>query len=82
MNHPYIADAVRTPRGKGNDKGSLRSLKPASLLAQSLRALASRTGVDTHQVSDAVFGCVSQTGEQGTSVGTLALPLAGWSDKS
>lgn len=81
MNHPYIADAVRTPRGKGNDKGSLRSLKPASLLAQSLRALASRTGVDTHQVSDAVFGCVSQTGEQGTSVGTLALPLAGWSDQ-
>ena len=80
MNHAWIADAVRTPRGKGNDKGSLKSVKPAVLLAQTLRALAHRTGLDTGLVNDAIFGCVSQTGDQGTSVGTLALPLAGWSD--
>ena len=81
MPHAYIADAVRTPRGKGNDKGSLKGVKPAELLAQALRALATRTRVDTAQVNDAVFGCVSQTGEQGSSVGTLALPLAHWSDR-
>ena len=81
MNHAYIADAVRTPRGKGNDKGSLKSVQPAELLAQALRALATRTRLDTSQVNDAVFGCVSQTGDQGTSVGTLALPLAGWSEQ-
>ncbi|MCZ4315990.1 acetyl-CoA C-acyltransferase [Comamonadaceae bacterium G21597-S1] len=80
MTHAYIADAVRTPRGRGNDKGSLKPLKPAELLAQTLRALAERTALDTAQVSDAVFGCVSQTGEQGASVGTVALPLAGWND--
>ncbi len=80
MTHAYIADAVRTPRGRGNDKGSLKPVKPAELLAQALRALAERTAVDTAQVSDAVFGCVSQTGEQGSSVGTVALPLAGWND--
>ncbi|MEZ5638905.1 MAG: acetyl-CoA C-acyltransferase [Burkholderiaceae bacterium] len=80
MTHAYIADTVRTPRGRGNDKGSLKPVKPAELLAQALRALAERTALDTAQVSDAVFGCVSQTGEQGASVGTMALPLAGWND--
>ena len=80
MTHAYIADAVRTPRGRGNDKGSLKPVKPAELLAQTLRALAHRTALDTAQVSDAVFGCVTQTADQGASVGTLALPLAGWSD--
>lgn len=80
MTHAYIAEAVRTPRGKGNDKGSLKSVKPAVLLAQALRALSERTSVDTTQINDAIFGCVTQTGDQGTSVGTLALPLAGWSD--
>jgi len=80
MNHAYIADAVRTPRGKGNDKGSLKSIKPAVLLAQALRALAERTALDTQRVNDAIFGCVTQVADQGASVGTLALPLAGWSD--
>jgi acetyl-CoA C-acetyltransferase len=80
MNHAWIAAAVRTPRGKGNDKGSLKGVKPAVLLAQALRALAQRTALDTSRVNDAIFGCVTQTGDQGASVGTLALPLAGWSD--
>ena len=78
--HALIAEAVRTPRGRGNEKGSLKSIKPAELLAQALRALAERTSLDTAQVSDAIIGCVTQTGDQGTSVGALALPLARWSD--
>ena len=81
MTYAVIAEAVRTPRGKGNDKGSLKSLKPAELLAQALVELVRRSGVDTALINDAIFGCVSQTGEQGSSVGTLALPLAGWSDQ-
>jgi acetyl-CoA C-acetyltransferase len=81
MNPVYIAQAVRTARGKGNDKGSLRSLKPAQLLAQTLRGLAERSEVDTAHINDAIIGCVTQTGDQGSSVGVLALPLAGWSDK-
>ena len=80
MTHAYIADAVRTPRGRGNDKGSIKTVKPAELLAQTLRALAQRISLDTALVSDAIFGCVTQTGEQGASVGTMALPLAGWDD--
>ena len=49
MTHAYIADTVRTPRGRGNDKGSLKPVKPAELLAQALRALAERTALDTAQ---------------------------------
>ncbi|MEO6623371.1 MAG: acetyl-CoA C-acyltransferase [Burkholderiaceae bacterium] len=80
MNHAYIAEALRTPRGRGNDKGSIKGVKPALLLAQVLRGLAQRTALDTREVNDAIFGCVTQTADQGASVGTLALPLAGWSD--
>ncbi len=65
MTHAFIADAVRTPRGRGNDKGSLRTIKPAEPLAQTLRALAKRTSLDTSLVSDAIFGCVTQTPTRG-----------------
>ena len=75
-----IADAVRTPRGRGNDKGALRHIAPADLLAHSLRALAARTGIDTAAVTDAIFGCVTQTGGQGANIGKLGLISAGWSD--
>ncbi len=80
MTHACIIDAVRTPRGKGNARGSLVGIKPALLLAQALQALAQRSALDTTQVNDAIFGCVTQTGEQGANVGALALALARWSD--
>ncbi|MBL8380026.1 MAG: acetyl-CoA C-acyltransferase [Burkholderiales bacterium] len=76
----YIIDAVRTPRGRGNDRGALKGLAPAELLAQSLRALARRTGVDTAMVEDGIFGCVTQTAGQGSNIGKLGLIAAGWSD--
>ncbi|MBL8382976.1 MAG: acetyl-CoA C-acyltransferase [Burkholderiales bacterium] len=75
-----IVDAVRTPRGRGNDKGALRTIAPAALLGQPLRALAERTGVDTATVADGIFGCVTQTAEQGSNVGKLGLIAARWSD--
>jgi acetyl-CoA C-acetyltransferase len=76
----FVVDAVRTPRGRGNDKGSLKVVKPVELLAQTLRALKARTRFDESQVADAIFGCVTQTADQGTNIGKLALIAAGWSD--
>lgn len=76
----YVVDAVRTPRGRGNDKGSLKVVKPVELLAQTLRALRTRTPFDDSQVADAIFGCVTQTADQGTNIGKLAMIAAGWSD--
>lgn len=80
MTQAFIIDAVRSPRGRGNDKGALKGVKPVDLLAQQLVALQARTGVDTAQVCDGLFGCVTQTAEQGSNIGKLALVRAGWSD--
>ena len=80
MTQAYIVDAVRSPRGRGSDKGALKGIKPVELLAQQLKALQERTGVDTREVVDGIFGCVTQTAEQGTNIGKLALVRAGWSD--
>jgi len=75
-----IIEALRSPRGRGNDKGALRSLKPVQLLASQFSALAERTGLDTGLVEDVFVGCVTQTGEQGAHIGKLALIQAQWSD--
>ena len=80
MSHPLIIEALRSPRGRGNDKGALRQVKPVDLLAQQLTALAKRTGLNTAQVSDTLIGCVTQTAEQGANIAKLSLVRAGWHD--
>ena len=80
MNHPLIIEALRSPRGRGNDKGALRQIKPVDLLAQQLTALAKRTGLNTAQVSDTLIGCVTQTTDQGANIAKLSLVRAGWHD--
>ena len=80
MNHPLIIEALRSPRGRGNDKGALRQVKPVDLLAQQLIALSKRTGLNTAQVSDTLIGCVTQTADQGANIAKLSLVRAGWHD--
>jgi acetyl-CoA C-acetyltransferase len=80
MSHPLIIEALRSPRGRGNDRGALRQFKPVDLLAQQLTALAKRTGLNTAQVSDTLIGCVTQTAEQGANIAKLSLVRAGWHD--
>jgi acetyl-CoA C-acetyltransferase len=53
---------------------------PIALLGGLLRELAGRTQLETAQVSEAIIGCVTQTGEQGGNVGRCAAIEAGWSD--
>ena len=78
-----IIDAVRSPMGKGRaargDRpgGILSSLHPAELLAQVLRRLVDRTGIDPGVVDDVIAGCVSQVGEQSGPVGRFAWLAAG-----
>ena len=80
MSHPLIIEALRSPRGRGNDKGALRQIKPVDLLAQQLTALAKRTGLNTAQVSDTLIGCVTQTADQGANIAKMSLVRAGWHD--
>ncbi len=52
-----IIDACRTPRGVGKiGKGALSGIHPQQLGATVLRALAERTGIDTADVDDIIWG--------------------------
>ena len=75
----YIIDSVRTPRGRGKaGAGALSGIHPQELLAQTLNALADRTGIDKANVDDVVVGCVTQAGEQGACIARFAALQAGF----
>jgi acetyl-CoA C-acetyltransferase len=73
----WIVDVVRTPRGKGRPDGGLHDVHPQELLAQCLRALATRVGFDPVEVDDVIAGNGILTGDH-DAVGRLATLLAGW----
>ena len=69
MNEAWIIDACRTPRGIGKKgKGALAHLHPQHLGATVLAALAERTGIDTAEVDDIIFGTSNQRGQQQSSL--------------
>ncbi|HEY7106181.1 MAG TPA: acetyl-CoA C-acetyltransferase [Acidimicrobiia bacterium] len=80
MADAWVIDVVRTPRGKGRPDGALHSVHPQELLAQCLRALASRVGFDPVEVDDVVAGNGIQWGDHGDCIGRLSALLAGWPD--
>lgn len=81
MTDAFIIDAVRTPRGRGKaEKGGLSSVHPQELLAQTLRAVVERTGVDPNDIDDAIMGTVTQAGEQGACIARNAVLAAGLPD--
>lgn len=61
----YIYDTTRTPRGKGKKDGSLHEVSAVRLSAEVLNQLQDRTGFDSKDVDDVIWGNVSQVGEQG-----------------
>ncbi len=76
MQEAVIVDAVRTPGGKRN--GKLSNWHPASLAAETLKALAERNQLDPALVDDVVMGCVMQVGPQSLNIGRNAVLAAGW----
>jgi len=79
MPNAFIIDAVRTPRGRGKrGKGALTEIHPQALFAETLTALARRTGVSAADVDDVVVGCVSQVGDQGANIARNAVLAADW----
>jgi len=78
MTQAYLYDHVRTPRGRGRSNGALHELPPIELIAQLLRALQSRNGLDTSLVDDVVLGVVQPVGEQGCDIARTAVLHAGW----
>ncbi len=80
MTEAYIYDAVRTPRGKGRSDGSLHEITALNLSVQVLEALRDRNNIDTAEVEDVAFGCVSPVGEQGAVITRTAVMNAGYAE--
>jgi acetyl-CoA C-acetyltransferase len=79
MNEAWIIDACRTPRGIGKQgKGALADMHPQHLGATVLKALAERTGIDTAEVDDIIWGTSTQRGTQGGDLGRMAALDAGY----
>ncbi|MCV2369691.1 3-oxoadipyl-CoA thiolase [Roseateles oligotrophus] len=75
-NQAYICDAIRTPFGRYG--GALSSVRADDLGAIPLRALMSRNpGVDWESVSDLLYGCANQAGEDNRNVARMSALLAG-----
>jgi 3-oxoadipyl-CoA thiolase len=76
MTQAFICDAIRTPFGRYG--GALSGVRTDDLAAVSLAALMARNPhVDWQGVTDVVYGCVNQAGEDNRNVAHMASLLAG-----
>lgn len=79
MNQAVIVDAVRTPTGKRG--GRLSGIHAVDLGAIPLKALIERNDLDPSLVDDVIYGCVTQSGEQGINVARNTLLSAGFPEE-
>ena len=76
MTQAYIVDAIRTPFGRYG--GALSSVRTDDLGAIPIRALMARNpSVDWAAVTDVLYGCANQAGEDNRNVAHMASLLAG-----
>ena len=72
----YICDAIRTPFGRYG--GALSSVRADDLGAIPIKALMERNpGVDWAAVTDVLYGCANQAGEDNRNVAHMSSLLAG-----
>ena len=76
MTHAYIVDAIRTPFGRYG--GALSTVRTDDLGAIPIRALMTRNpSVDWAAVTDVLYGCATQAGEDNRNVAHMSSLLAG-----
>jgi acetyl-CoA C-acetyltransferase len=79
MADALIIDACRTPRGVGKaGKGALSGIHPQQLGSTVLRALAERTGINTADVDDIIWGTSAQVAQQSGDLGRMSALDAGY----
>ena len=76
MKEVVIVDALRSPIGKAG--GALSVIRPDDLLADVLKGLITRTGIDPALIEDVYAGCGNQAGEDNRDVARMAVLLAGF----
>ena len=76
MQQAFICDAIRTPFGRYG--GALSSVRADDLGAIPIRALMARNpSVDWAAVTDVLYGCANQAGEDNRNVARMSALLAG-----
>ena len=80
MRHIVIAGYARSPFTLAK-KGALTRVRPDDLVADVVRALVQRTGIDPAEIEDLILGCAFPEGEQGLNMARLValqadLPLS------
>jgi acetyl-CoA acyltransferase len=76
MTQAYICDAIRTPFGRYG--GALSSVRADDLGAIPIAALMARNpGVDWAAITDVLYGCANQAGEDNRNVARMSALLAG-----
>ena len=78
MSEAFIISAVRTPVGKGRPSGALAPLVPVDLTALLMQEALRRADVDSSQIEDAIWGCVTPLGDQGANLARLSVLKAGF----
>ena len=76
----YIYDAVRTVRGKGNNKGALLGITPTELVKQTMVHLKEKHNIDTTLVEDIILGCVTQVMDQAANIAKSSAQAAEYGD--
>ena len=74
-----VAGWVRTPFHRAH-KGALAGVRPDSMVAECIKEVVKRLGLDPAEVDDVIVGCAYPEGEQGYNIGRMASLLAGLPD--
>jgi len=78
MTEAFVYDAIRTPRGRGKNTGSLHGVKPVSLLVGLIDEIQKRNPtLDPGKIEDVVLGVVSPVKDQGAVIARTAALAAG-----
>ena len=75
MQSVVIAGYARSPFHLAN-KGALARVRPDDLMAQVIRGLIQKTGVEAADIEDVIVGCAFPEGEQGLNMARLIALLA------
>src|ERR1700755_1003195 len=81
MAEAFVFDAIRTPRGRGKQNGSLHGVKPVSLVVGLMDELRRRNpDLDPNTIDDVAPGAVPPLGDQGSTIAKPAAIAAGLPD--
>jgi acetyl-CoA acyltransferase len=75
-----IVGFARSPFTPAN-KGQLAKVRPDDLVAEVIKALIARTGINKDDIADVIVGNAFPEGEQGFNIGRMAALLAGLDEK-